>query len=200
MRSLLISDLSCRLAAGLFVPSLTKICWRHTPPLRLLLANFFTLATNPGFFSPQTIPSVCPCQSFLAFGAPSFDGHVVISDAKLLPPNLQYLFTLGMQYRPGSSGIDTTDILIDAFQRFAHKTSPQGGLTDWFNAMRAKLLNGQDYLVTVQRSRSSVASSLSNALQEAKAWSKVFTIIPADKLKHNLVAVCSVHYAASLKS
>ena len=54
--------------------------------------------------------------------------------------------------------------------------------------------------MTAQPSRANVACSMSDASQEAKVWEKVFTFIPADKLKHNMVAVCSAHYAASLKS
>ena len=105
-----------------------------------------------------------------------------------------------MQFRPGSPDLDTTDVLIDAFQHFAHKVAPQGGLTNWFNAMRTKLLNGKDHLSAAQSSRANAASFLSEALREAKVWSKVFTFIPADKLKHNMVAVCSAQFAASLKT
>ena len=66
--------------------------------------------------------------------------------------------------------------------------------------MMAKLLNGKDHLSVAQSSRSCAASYFSEALREAKVWSNAFTFIPADKIKHNLVAVCSAQYAASLKS
>ena len=177
-----------------------KICWRHSPPLRLLLANFFTIATNPTDRPTCVNVSSCSCQDFLAFGTASFDGHVVISDSSLLPPSLQHLFALGMQFRPGSPDLDTTDVLIGAVQDFAHKIAPHGGSTNWFNAMRTKLLNGKDHLSAAQSSRANAASFLSEALREAKVWSKVFTFIPADKLKHNMVAVCSAQFAASLKT
>ena len=68
-----------------------KICWRHSPPLRLLLANFFTIATNPTDRPTCVNVSSCSCQDFLVFGTASFDGHVVISDSSLLPPCLQLL-------------------------------------------------------------------------------------------------------------
>jgi hypothetical protein len=66
--------------------------------------------------------------------------------------------------------------------------------------MKAKLLNGKEHLSVAQSSRSYAATYFLEALREAKIWSNVFTFIPADILKHNLVAVCSAQYAASLKS
>ena len=67
VRGIVNSELSRSLTAGLFEPSHVKICWRHSPPLRLLLANFFTIATNPH-------GSTCSCQCLvlLLSGFPRF--------------------------------------------------------------------------------------------------------------------------------
>ena len=70
--------------------------------------NFFTIATNPIGRRVPVNASSCSCQAFLASDAASFDGHVVISVLDLLPPKLQYLFTLGMLHRPSSLDLDTT--------------------------------------------------------------------------------------------
>ena len=103
---------------------------------------------------------------------------------ELLPPSLKHLFSLGSQYRPGSPDLDTTDVLIDAFQPFAHKFAPQGGVAIWFNAMRT---NGKDQLYVAQSFRANAASFLSEALREAKIWSKVFTFIPANNFRRCLL-------------
>jgi hypothetical protein len=200
IRALLNSDESCRLAHGVFDPRTTTICWRHTPPMRLLLGNFVQLSLDA--VSGVTAPDVssCACQAYGAHASSRFNGHVVIASMGGLPDNLQWLFRLGQQYRPGTTDHDPTDVLTEAFQLFAGKFSPPGCLDGWVSAMHDKLSDGRTHRAGSVAAQHRAHQLLEDAMADAVAWSKVFCFLPVDKLRHNFAAVCKGQYAAALST
>ena len=188
---------SRKLAGNVFDPVSTMIYWRHTPPLKKLLCNFFSASINC-LSGQATMSNACPRCQFNSLTSSFLDGHLVVSAASALPISLQWLFRLGQHYRPGQLHIDTTEILIEAFSKFADKTSPDGQLSEWLAALHSMILAGRAHVAQSQSSRIATHNFMIDALSTAKLWKRVFAFISADKLKHNFVACCRNAYSAGL--
>lgn len=198
LRALFVSARSLELSQGIFDPRQTKLCWRHTESVSVLANSVTQSAFKAGSRTAHMAPAECPCQLHRGPDSQLWEGHVVLGSPAALPPPLQWLFRLGCAYRPGDPEHDITFLLQESLRAFAKRVAPGGQLEGWLSyVLQASATNAAQYK-TSQDSRAEFQQRLADACEAAKAWAGVFTLLPVDKLRHNLVFACKVAFQNSL--